>query len=242
MSVPRDPERGIQHELLRERGVPHLFGLRDSVEPPGVVRPRQVHGNRVALAQRGAAVPAAADAIVSREPGTPVGIVTADCIPILACCDSGEAVAAIHAGWRGLAAGVIERGIAVLREQAPAGSPLQAVIGPHIGACCYEVDEPVLGPLRARFGDGLPTALADSASGRWLLDLASLAVVALERSGIHGDAIGCVPAACTFCESERFHSYRRDGSRAGRLLHRVAARRPDRVPPSSGNAGSASGT
>lgn len=237
-----EPERGIRHELLSERGVPHLFGLRDSVEPRGVVRPRQVHGSCVALLQRGEAVPVAADAIVSHDPGAPVGIVTADCVPILACCDSGEVVAAIHAGWRGLAAGVVERGIAVLREQAPSRSSLQAVIGPHIGACCYEVDEPVLGPLRARFGAQLSIALAESAPGRWLLDLAAVVAIALERSGIQGDALGRVPAACTFCEPERFHSYRRDGSRAGRLLHRVAARDPDRVRQSSGGAGRASGT
>ena len=227
MNGPPEPERGIQHALLHERGVPHLFGLRDNVEPRRVVRPRQVHGARVAVLRAGAAVPAEADAIVSGDCASPVGIVTADCVPILACCDSGEVVAAIHAGWRGLAAGVVEHAIAVLREHAPARCSVQAVIGPHIGACCYEVDEPVLGPLRARFGATLTAALAESAPGHWRLDLACLAAEALERSGVRGDALGRVPRACTFCEPQRFHSYRRDGSSAGRLLHRVVARRPD---------------
>ena len=218
-----DPD-GIRHALLCAQGVPHRFGLRDSVEPAGLVRPRQVHGACVAILAAGAPAPAEADAIVSGEPGIPVGIVTADCVPILACCDSGEVVAAIHAGWRGLAAGVVEHGISGLRARAPAGSRLRAVVGPHIGACCYEVDETVLGPLRARFGSDLMAATVESRPGRWLLDLAYLSALALERSGLRDDERGLVADACTFCEPERFHSYRRDGARAGRLMHCVAAR------------------
>ena len=72
-----------------------------------MVRPRQVHGIRVAVPQDGCAEPDEADAIVSTERSHPVGIVTADCVPVLAASRNGEAVAAIHAGWRGLAAGVV---------------------------------------------------------------------------------------------------------------------------------------
>lgn len=223
---PADAPDGIRHALLHALGVSHRFGVRDSIEPPGLVRPLQVHGSRVAILAAGGATPAEADAIVSGDPGVPVGIVTADCVPILACCESGEVVAAIHAGWRGLAAGVVEQGISTLRARAPAGSRLRAVVGPHIGACCYEVDEPVLKPLRARFGADLMAATAESRPDRWLLDLAYLSALALERSGVRDDERGFVANACTFCEPERFHSYRRDGERAGRLLHCVAARRP----------------
>jgi copper oxidase (laccase) domain-containing protein len=130
----------------------------------------------------------------------------------------------------------------VLRERARSGASLRAVIGPHIGACCYEVDEPVLGPLRARFGAELPAALAASSPQRWLLDLARLATVALVRSGVAAAAVGRVEAACTFCDPLRFHSYRRDGSAAGRLHHRIAANHPDGVQRCTGAAGRSSKT
>jgi hypothetical protein len=106
---------------------------------------------------------------------------------VLAASRDGAAVLAIHAGWRGLAAGVVEQGIAALQARSPAGTRLRAVVGPHIGACCYEVDEPVVVPLRVRFGAGLDAALRPAEAGRpghWMLDLASLVAVELQRMGI----------------------------------------------------------
>ncbi len=217
---------GLRHPLLEEIGVVHGFGLRDGTAPRLLVRPRQVHGVGVAAVRDGSAHPAEADAIVSGEPGVPVGIVTADCVPVLAASRDGAAVLAIHAGWRGLAAGVVEQGIAALQARSPAGTRLRAVVGPHIGACCYEVDEPVVVPLRVRFGAGLDAALRPAEAGRpghWMLDLASLVAVELQRMGISDTDRGVVPDSCTACQPERFHSYRRDGERAGRLVHHIAA-------------------
>ena len=88
----------LRHPLLTRIGVEHGFGVRGSEAPPGLVRPRQVHGRAVAIARPGAsAQPAEADAIATDAPGTAVGIVTADCVPILLAADSGSAVAAVHA-------------------------------------------------------------------------------------------------------------------------------------------------
>ena len=142
------PERddALRHELLP---VEHGFGVRGMPPPRDVVRPAQVHGIDVARVRDGGAEPAEADAIIAVRPGRCVGVVTADCVPLLVASEDGAAVAAIHAGWRGLAAGVIERGIAALREHT--GRALFAVIGPHIGPCCYEVDAPVVDALRSRF-------------------------------------------------------------------------------------------
>ena len=214
----------LRHPLLDGRGIPHGFGVRGADAPVGLSRPRQVHGAAVAHATAAAGVEGLdADAVVSREPGLPVGIVTADCVPVLAASADGGAVAAIHAGWRGLAAGVIEQGVHALRAQAPAGARVIAVLGPHIGACCYEVDEPVLLALRARFGGVVEGATRPSRPGHCTLDLALLALEALDRSGLAPPDRSVLPNACTFCDAVRFHSHRRDGDRAGRLLHHVSA-------------------
>jgi YfiH family protein len=214
----------LRHPLLDACGVRHGFGVRGVLEPEGVVRPRQVHGRAVArVAPGGIAAPAEADAIVAVLGEPPVAVVTADCVPVLAAARDGSAVAAIHAGWRGLAQGVIEAGVRALRACAGA-QPLVAAIGPRIGPCCYEVDAPVLDALGARFGADLDPALRPSRPGHRRLDLGLLALRELDRLGLGSGAAAALSGVCTACEPERFHSYRRDGTRAGRLVHFVAPR------------------
>ncbi len=204
----------LQHELLARAGVPHGFGTRTSPAREGVRRPVQVHGDRVVSADAGLPL-GEADASLSARPGVAVGVVTADCVPVLVAA-GGRAVAAVHAGWRGLARGVIPRALEALAEAAP-GAELVAAIGPAIGPCCYEVDAPVLDALRARFGAATEGALRPARPGHALLDLVALARQALLGAGVPPGAIGAV-GACTRCDAERFHSFRRDGARAGRLL------------------------
>ena len=214
---------GLRHALLDAAGVTHAFGERGMEPPPGLRRPRQVHGARVVSAADCAGDPAPeADAVVSGLAGVPVGVVTADCVPILVASAGGERVAAIHAGWRGLANGVIGAGIAALRAEA-GDAELVAVVGPHIGACCYEIDAPVLAALAPVFGDAFLAALRPSRPGHARLDLGRLAHTALLRAGLAQSALGALAGACTHCEPLRFHSYRRDGARAGRLHHYIAA-------------------
>lgn len=214
----------LRHALLEERGLEHGFGTRHAGPRDDVARPVQVHGVVVARVDAGGSVePAQADAIVTSRSRQCVGVVTADCVPILAAVESGRAVAAIHAGWRGLVAGVIERGLDALRSRLP-DEALVAVVGPHIGACCYEVDEPVLGPLRARFGGEIvDDALTPTQPGHGLIDLAALVRQELSRQGVGDHRTGWVDG-CTRCDADRFHSYRRDGRQAGRLLHFIAPR------------------
>ena len=214
-----------RHPLLEAVGVVHGFGLRGLAPPPGLRRPQQVHGASVAQAAGcvGAAAPRA-DAVVSALPGVPVGVVTADCVPILVAADGGRAVAAIHAGWRGLACGVVAAAIEALRAESGAAPHLVAAIGPYIGACCYEVDEPVLEALAPTFGGDLAAALRPARPGHAWLDLGRLAHTALLHAGLSPSALGRVPRACTRCDPVRFHSYRREGAAAGRLHHYIAAR------------------
>ena len=204
----------IADELLVRAGVPHGFGMRTSPARDDVRRPVQVHGDAVVSADSGLAL-GEADASVATRPGVSVGVVTADCVPVLVSA-GGRAVAAVHAGWRGLARGVIPRALEALAQAAP-GAELVAAVGPAIGPCCYEVDDPVLDALRARFGATTDGALRPARPGHALLDLAALARAALLAAGVPAGSIGAV-AACTRCDPERFHSFRRDGKRAGRLL------------------------
>ncbi len=204
----------LRDSLLTARGIAHGFGTRASPEL-ALSRPRQVHGARVVWTE-GDDDLGEADAVFTRTRGTRVGVLTADCLPILLA--AGEVVAAVHAGWRGLAAGVIENAVAELARTEP-GAAVVAAIGPSIGSCCYEVDAPVLDPLRARYGAPLDAASAPTRPGHARLDLGALAAAALVRAGVAPAAIGREAMACTRCDAARFHSYRRDGAAAGRLVH-----------------------
>jgi YfiH family protein len=216
----------IRHPLLDRIGVPHGFGVIDAAPPAGLLRVRQVHGIAVAIVdEEGVPSHDEADAVVSCQTQRPVGVMTADCVPILAAARDGSAVAAIHAGWRGLGAGVVEAGISALRVQCGGvQADLVAVIGPHIGASCYEVDAPVLDTLRARFGEAVDDASEPTRPGHRRLALGDLVALALGRAGVREGSVAMLAGACTSCDARRFHSYRRDGEHAGRLVHHISAR------------------
>ena len=170
---------------------------------------RQVHGANVvdldAAGLDGArdGIPAA-DAAVSRRPGRVCAILTADCLPILLAADSGDWVAAAHAGWRGLAGGVIEAAVSA-SPAAPAA--LMAWLGPAIGPAHFEVGGEVREALLA--GDlGGAAAFTPNARGRYLADLSELArrrLKALGVSRIYGGG------ECTCARGDRYFSHRRDG-------------------------------
>jgi YfiH family protein len=205
--------------------------VRGFVEPPGLRRPKQVHGRDVVDAARFATRPDAAagseitpfeaDAIVSDEVGVGVAIVTADCVPILLADAHARVVAAVHAGWRGLANGVIRSSVAALTRLGADPGRLAAVVGPYIGACCYEVDEPVLTAFAARFETLMQSATRPTRAGHARLDLGAFATAELVSVGLTRANIGSFAGVCTSCDRERFHSYRRDGGQAGRMLHFV---------------------
>ena len=161
--------------------------------------------------------------MISDEIGVRIAVVTADCLPILLAGDRGRVVAAVHAGWRGLAAGVIDACLLALRERLGKTERVTAVIGPHIGKCCYEVDEPVLAAFTERFSETLPRASQQTRPGHARLDLGLLARAALCAGGVESDRIGFLAGACTGCDAERFFSYRREGPETGRLVHFIAA-------------------
>lgn len=163
---------------------------------------RQVHGARVLAGRPGDS--GEGDALVTTVPGLALEVVTADCVPILVASDF--QVAAIHAGWRGLVAGVIAATLERFGDPAAA----TAWIGPAIGACCYEVGDEVADAVVALTSAAV---LAPGTRGRPHLDLGLAAEMALERSGV-GEIRRL--ALCTACHPQSLESYRRDGRAAGR--------------------------
>ncbi len=185
-----DPERVTENRRL-------LCDAVDAV-PSRLALNRQVHGATVNRAESGTrGTPG--DAIWSDEPELPLLTLTADCLPIaLAATGAQPVLALVHAGWRGLLAGVIEAALV------QAGRGAAAAVGPGIGPCCYEVGEEVARPYRARFGDGV-------LRGR-NLDLPAAALRVLRDAGCAVEHIDL----CTSCDEERFFSHRRDGVQTGR--------------------------
>ncbi len=194
---------------------------------------KQVHGVAVADAAQADCWPEA-DACVSAHPGAVCVVMTADCLPVLLCDDSGSVVGAVHAGWRGLCDGVIEQTVQAMKVP-PA--TLMAWLGPAIGAQAFEVGDEVRAAFVARqpqaaaafipspasgstkgrqAGCGIVTGVGGEGKGegkKWLADIYQLARLRLHALGItriYGGGL------CTYTDSARFFSYRRDGA-TGRM-------------------------
>ena len=172
----------------------------------------QVHGTSLADLDLTGGNDIVAYAAVAAKPGRVCIVMTADCLPLLLAAADGSAVAAIHAGWRGLAAGVIEAGVQALRLKASDGVAVQAWLGPAIGLAHFEVGEEV----RAAFVQKDPAAaqsFTPNASGRWQCDLYGLARQRLRYQGLTAISGG---NHCTYADARRFYSHRRDVQHEGR--------------------------
>jgi len=164
------------------------------------------------------------DALVSASADVILTIRTADCVPILLVAPGARAVAAVHAGWRGLLAGVVERGVAALAARYGAQpATIEAAIGPAIGGCCYEFGAEHLGRFVERYGARAETAWRAGTTERGHLDVRRLATLALETAGLPPLSIRTL-GPCTAEHPAVLHSYRRDGANAGRQLSYVGWR------------------
>lgn len=145
-----------------------------------------------------------ADAIVTDRPGLALGILTADCAPVLFADVRAGVVAAAHAGWKGAIAGVAEATIAAMETLGASRADIRAAVGPCIAQPSYEVDA----PFRERFlaqAEGNTAFFAAGAPGRWQFDLAGYVVAQLRRAGIEAEATG----QDTYAQPDRYFSYRR---------------------------------
>jgi YfiH family protein len=175
----------------------------------------QVHGVTVSVV--GDADAAKADAAITRDAATVVAVLTADCLPLLLCAGSGDEVAAIHGGWRGLAAGVVA---ATVSRMATAPGALMAWLGPAISQSAFEVGDEV----RQAFVDLEASAsecFEPNERGRWQADLYGLARLQLRAAGVVAVYGG---EYCTYRDPGRFFSYRRDGQ-CGRVASFICRKR-----------------
>lgn len=190
--------------LLEIPWLKHGFGTRlDTLSQDGMASVEQIHSAAVLVANR--AGPAGhGDALVTNSPGVMVSVRAADCFPILLADARNRAVAAVHAGWRGTAAHIITGTLREMRERFGTGAAdVYAAVGPGIGVCCYEVGIDVA----RQFGLGQ--------AGR--IDLAAANRGQLITAGVPNGHIE-IMGGCTRCDARRFHSFRRDGDRAGRMI------------------------
>lgn len=233
--------RGLVHEGLARRAA-HLLTTRDlafrgdravddqrrlgaalGCEAAGVVTVRQVHGRAVAVVTPGSsfATMPDADAIVSTDPTRAIAVRVADCVPVLLANPRGSVVAAVHAGWRGACAGVIEATVATMAAHGAEPCDLLAVMGPSIGPCCYQVDDRVRDAFLGAHPDVNRWFVADG-PGHWRLDLWRAIEDQLRACGVPGAAITNV-RLCTAEHLDSCFSYRAEGPGTGRLAAAIRA-------------------
>jgi len=203
------PTEYLARRLARAAGGPDI----------PIVRATQVHRASASAVREapdsGACVDAGEhDVIVTTLPGVALVVQTADCVPILL--RSAGAVAAAHAGCRGSAANAARAAVEALTALGVSPAEIDAWIGPSIGPCCYEVGGEVASQFAGDF------ARRDCA-GKFRLDLKAVNAAQLQSAGIASERISVHPG-CTKCGGERYASYRRDGSAAGRMIAMIARR------------------
>jgi len=199
------------------------------VEPEQVLYLSQVHGRDPHFYGRGAAPPRSqlltleGDALGGADPRQAYGVRSADCVPILIGDADSGAVMAIHAGWRGVLAGVLEAAVTCLRQNSGGRGALLAAVGPHISAAAFEVSEEVARSLDAVSPIRGAVSRRDGAKPH--VDLRFIVTQKLLALGLIEACIDQI-GGCTQLEPERYFSFRRDGKRSGRHLSAIVPRQP----------------
>lgn len=178
----------------------------------------QVHGARAIVVGGAPLEGEQADALVAMDRDDAVGVRVADCVPILLADPASGAVAAVHAGWRGIVAGVVASAFDAARARG--ASMTLAAIGPCIGPCCFEVGDDVAARIA---GATSSDVVARRAEGKAWVDLRRAVRAQLRALGVTDAHADDVPG-CTRCDAEHFFSHRRDGDAAGRHLAFIVAR------------------
>ncbi len=208
--------------LAVETGVP-VQRVQGASQSTWLLSVKQVHGTDALVVDRAltpeARFPGEWDALITDQPGVMVAVRTADCVPVLIHDPRRRVVAAVHAGWRGAVAGIVSKTLALMETRFGSHpSHVRVSIGPSAGACCYEVDEPVLDPLRRQFRDWGKVVCVRR--GKSYLDLKLLIreqVQAVGTSAAHVTAVN----VCTVCHEDLFFSYRREGKVIGTMVSAI---------------------
>ncbi len=194
-------------------------------EPAGLVAAGQVHGDAVALvtakdrgkgaAEAESALPAT-DALITNEPGVLLSSYHADCVSVFLLDPVQKAIGVAHAGWKGTALKIAAKTVEAMQQSfGTRPRDCLAGIGPAIGPCCYEVDEPVFSRFQSVFPDW-PALFVPAAPGRWYLNLWEANRRALLEAGLQEENVA-VANLCTSCRPELFFSHRASGGKTGRM-------------------------
>jgi YfiH family protein len=188
-----------------------------------LLRVHQVHGPKVLLAQPGEHfdVSAKADAIIASDPSRIASVRVADCVPVLLATRDGRTVAAIHAGWRGVIAGVVTAAVGEIRQAGAQSAEILAAIGPCIGVDAFEVGPEVLAEFARVFGPTAPLRMAPG--GKGFVDLRAAIQRQLAEAGVAPDSIDSTDL-CTWKRRDEFFSHRRDNGVTGRMAAIISAR------------------
>ncbi len=227
--------RGVQDDPAAVRANRQAVLEALELDPRRHVEADQVHGALVAIVgadDAGRSIPDV-DGLAAVDPGTVLAVHAADCVMMLLADPRSGAVSAVHAGWRGTAAGIAAEAVRVLTERySSRPADLLAAIGPSIGPCHYEVDEPVLEQMRR--WPWWETVVTPNARGRWQFDLREATRRHLVDGGVLPERIE-VLNVCTYHHPDLCYSYRRDGV-TGRMAAVIAPphsqQDPARVTPS----------
>lgn len=207
---------GDDADAVREnwRRVAHAVGV-----VPRFATMQQVHGTRVVTLRHPAEKRVEADALVTRQAGVALSILTADCVPILLVAPERHAIAAVHAGWRGTIGGIAAHAVRHLESRFAASvRNIRAALGPSVGGCCYEVDRDIVDRLEERWG-AMPDAVrrgdtGDRPAAKAMLDLRRANAAILVRAGIRAADIASI-GSCTRCALTEYFSYRAASAATG---------------------------
>lgn len=202
------------------------------LDPSRVVRVRQVHGSDVLVVDEALAgrdkFPRllldgddSYDAMVTDLSNLSLAISTADCLPIFLVDPHRPAVGAIHAGWRSSVKGIVAHALQKMQD-VYGSDPGEcfAAVGPGIRGCCYEVDEPVIGPLKMAWS-AWEACVTPAGADRWMLDLAQLSIAMLHAQGLRKERVFDT-GLCTACRGDLFYSYRTEKPKTGRMISLIA--------------------
>ena len=226
--VSRAPYNSLNLSFATDDILPHVEGNRSTfartfdLDPHQLLTVKQVHGKDLLLIDEpnpdlSHFLNIEVDAIITNQPEIMIGVLTADCLPILIWSEEQKVIAAVHAGWRGAANGIIGKTVETIQNHFDcSASELKAAIGPGIGAHRYEVDRPVRDCFRK--GSGFWNDIAkETTLGHWLIDLPLSCRLQLEQLGLAPQNID-VAKECTCCHPELLFSHRRDNGTTGRQL------------------------
>lgn len=204
--------------LSRIPGMIHGFGTRASHSWPGTYPTavvRQVHSADIVLVDA-AGEYGQADALITSQPGFLLAIRTADCVPAVIVDPATHSVAAVHAGWRGITAGILPKTLERMTQHfGTSPAEVLVAIGPAIGQCCFEVGPEVASQFQSWFPE------RTDLSQKTTIDLRETSLRQLTSSGVPRAAIELATDECTRCHPDRFHSWRRDAERSGRMVSAI---------------------